>query len=183
MRDRHSNFIGASRGITAPFATRETPTGKASPTVLIRTLTANRRLAVRNIVNALFVRDGMVLLARRSPHRTTYPALWSFPGGHVEHHETLTDALIRELREEVGVIPTLFSFLATILDPHTPESDPATYHMYAVSAWTGGEPTLLGDEHTELRWFPPTAAIALPDLALEEYRPLFKHLAGMRRRH
>lgn len=46
----------------------------------------------------------MVLLARRSPHRAAYPSRWSFPGGHVEHHETLTDALIRELREEVGSI-------------------------------------------------------------------------------
>jgi ADP-ribose pyrophosphatase YjhB (NUDIX family) len=138
---------------------------------------------VRSIVNALFIRDGMVLLARRSPHRTTYPALWSFPGGHVEQDETLTDALIRELREEVGVVPTSFSFLTTITDPHAPETDPAIYHVYSVMAWDGGEPILLGDEHTELRWFPPTAAIALPDLALEEYRPLFRHLTNMRRRH
>jgi len=33
---------------------------------------------VRNIVNALFVRDGYeMLLARRSPHRTTYSGLCS----------------------------------------------------------------------------------------------------------
>ncbi len=47
--------------------------------------------------------------------------------------------------------------------------------MYSVTAWEGGEP-LLGDEHTELRWFTPTAAIALPDLALEEYRPLLGNM-------
>jgi 8-oxo-dGTP diphosphatase len=137
---------------------------------------------MRNIVNALFGRDGMVLLARRSPHRATYPGQWSFPGGHVEHHGTLTDALIRELQEEVSVVPTRFSFLTTIIDPHTPESDPVIYHMYSVMAWDGGEPILLGDEHTELHWFPPATAIALPDLALEEYRPLFRHLIDMRRR-
>jgi hypothetical protein len=34
---------------------------------------------VRNIVNALFVRDGMVVLARRGPHRSAYPDWWSFP--------------------------------------------------------------------------------------------------------
>jgi 8-oxo-dGTP diphosphatase len=49
---------------------------------------------MRTIVNALFVRDGMVLLARRSPHRSTYPGLWSFPGGHVEQGETLAEALV-----------------------------------------------------------------------------------------
>jgi 8-oxo-dGTP diphosphatase len=98
--------------------------------------------------------------------------LWSFPGGHVEQNETLAEALVRELREEIGVVPTSFSFLVEIADPNTPDSDPATYQMYAVTAWEGGEPTLLGDEHTELRWFTPAAAIALPDLALEEYHSL-----------
>src|ERR1700726_4811085 len=121
MLVRRFNYIGASQGRTATYETWETRTGPVSPTVLIRTLTANRRPAVRSIVNALFIRDGMVLLARRSPHRTTYPALWSFPGGHVEQDESLTDALIRELREEVGVVPTSFSFLTTITDPHAPE--------------------------------------------------------------
>jgi 8-oxo-dGTP diphosphatase len=90
---------------------------------------------MRNIVNALFVRDGMVLLARRSTHRAAYPGLWSFPGGHVERDETLTDALMREVREEVSVIPTSLSFLTTIVDPNAPDTDPATYHMYVVTAW------------------------------------------------
>jgi mutator protein MutT len=90
----------------------------------------------------------MVLLARRSPHRSTYPGLWSFPGGHVEQGETLAEALVREVQEEVGVTPTTFSFLGTIADRNTAESDPATYHMYAVTVWDGGEPALRGDEHT-----------------------------------
>lgn len=51
---------------------------------------------MRNIVNALFVRDGAVLLARRSPHRSTYAGLWSFPGGHVEPGEMLIEALALE---------------------------------------------------------------------------------------
>ena len=133
---------------------------------------------MRNIVNAVFVRDGTVMLARRSPRRSAYPGLWSFPGGHVEQHETLTAALIRELREEVGVVPTSFSFLVSIADPSASEADPVAYHLYSITTWEGGEPTLLGDEHTELRWFTPTAAIALPDLALEEYRSLLRDMSG-----
>jgi 8-oxo-dGTP diphosphatase len=128
---------------------------------------------MRNIVNALFLRDGKVLLARRSPHRSTYPGLWSFPGGHVEHGETLVEALVREIGEEVGVVPTRFCFLVSIADPHASKADPATYHLYRVTAWHGGEPSLRGEEHTELRWFTPGAARALPDLALESYRPIF----------
>jgi hypothetical protein len=50
--------------------------------------------------------------------------------------------------------------------------------MYAVTLWRGGEPLLRGDEHTELCWFKPTVAITLPDLALEEYRPLLGMISG-----
>jgi 8-oxo-dGTP diphosphatase len=129
---------------------------------------------MRTIVNALFVREGSILLARRSPDRTAYPGRWSFPGGHVEHNETLPEALVREVQEEIGVMPTTFSFIGTIADPNTAKTDPATYHMYQVSEWIGGEPALLGKEHTELCWFKPSVAIALSDLALEEYRPLLR---------
>jgi 8-oxo-dGTP diphosphatase len=112
----------------------------------------------------------MVLLARRGPHRTAYPDLWSFPGGHLDASETLEAALIRELREEIGVTPTEFAPFGTIADPSV--TDPATYHMFAVTKFHG-EPTLRGDEHTALRWFTPSDAAALSDLALPEYRRLF----------
>ena len=130
---------------------------------------------MRNVVNALLLRQGSVLLARRSPHRKAYPGLWSFPGGHVEAGETLEQALTREAREEVNVAPVIYSAVARIADPNT-TSEPITYHMYAVREWRG-EPSIINDEHTELRWFTFEEAKALPDLALEEdYRQLFDSL-------
>jgi len=135
---------------------------------------------VRNIVNALFVRDGRVLLARRSPRRVAYAGLWSFPGGHVEQNETLIEALVREVREEVGVTPTTFRLIGTIADPNGIATDPATYHIYVVTAWDGGEPALVGDEHTELGWLTPASASDLPSLALAEYRPLFHRAVAIR---
>jgi hypothetical protein len=36
---------------------------------------------------------------------------------------------------------------------------------------------MIGDEHTELAWFTQETAVALPDLALEEYRMLFRRFA------
>jgi 8-oxo-dGTP diphosphatase len=130
---------------------------------------------VRRIVNALLVRNGCVLLARRAPHRKAYPDLWSFPGGHVEPGETLEQALIREAREEIAVTPVHFVARGTIADPNE-VADPATYHMFVVSAWAG-EPRLIGDEHTMLRWIGFDAAAKMADLAMEEYRPLLHGLA------
>ena len=113
-------------------------------------------------------------MARRSLTRKAYPGLWSFPGGHVEKGESLAKALDRELREEIGVAPIDYKLLGTIADPNTAKDDPVTYHMYAVTAWRGGEPTIIDDEHTELRWFKLAAAISLADLAVAEYRPLLQ---------
>jgi 8-oxo-dGTP diphosphatase len=131
---------------------------------------------VRQIVNALLVREGRVLLARRSPRRKAYPGKWSFPGGHVEADETLEEALVREMREEVGLAPLAYRFLISIVDPHATSDDPVTYHIYVVAAWQGGEPAMLGDEHTELKWFTCAAASSLTNLALDDYRPLLRGL-------
>ena len=54
------------------------------------------------------------------------------------------------------------------------------YHLYAVTSWTG-EPAILDDEHSELKWFALSEAMSVPDLALEDYRPMFADLAGFRR--
>lgn len=53
------------------------------------------------VVAAVIVERGRVLLTRRS--RPPAAHLWHLPGGGVEFGESLHDALIRELREEVGV--------------------------------------------------------------------------------
>lgn len=131
---------------------------------------------IRQIVNALLLRDGQVLLARRSPHRRAYPDCWSFPGGHVEAGETLEQALHRELQEELGISPQTYRPLEEIADPATADT---TYHFYAVTAWTG-VPIIRDDEHTALTWFALRSAAILDDLALNAYRPLFRRLADAR---
>jgi ADP-ribose pyrophosphatase YjhB (NUDIX family) len=49
-------------------------------------------------VRALVIRDGKVLLIRH-----TYIDGWYLPGGGVEKRESFRNAIIRELKEEVGI--------------------------------------------------------------------------------
>lgn len=128
---------------------------------------------MRNIVNAILLQNGKILLARRSAHRQTYADCWSFPGGHVEFGETQEQALNRELREELGITPLDYRFITRIADPIT--TDKVFYHLYAVYQWEGS-PAIIGDEHSELCWFTFEKAGTLKDLALDAYHEVFEIL-------
>src|SRR5207302_4411209 len=53
-------------------------------------------------VSAAIVRDGKVLVVQRA--RPPAGGLFSLPGGVVEIGETLTEALVREVREETSLV-------------------------------------------------------------------------------
>jgi 8-oxo-dGTP diphosphatase len=125
---------------------------------------------------AIFINRGRLLLAKRAPHKAAYPNSWDVIGGHVEAGETIEQALVREAEEEVGLVPRRFMLARSI---ERPSSDPygrSVFHCFAIREWDGGDPKMLGDEHAEIRWFAVADACALEDLALAEYRDVFRSL-------
>lgn len=118
---------------------------------------------------AVFVREGLVLLMKRAPHKVLYPNCWDLVGGHVEPGESVEAALVREAQEEVGLTPVQFHWIAELSEPHASGNPPARYHVYAVTEWDGGEPTLLGDEHTAMQWVTSAEASILEGVAYPQY--------------
>jgi len=53
-------------------------------------------------VGAVIIQDGLVLCAQRG-EGGSLAGLWEFPGGKLDPGERPEDALVRELREELGV--------------------------------------------------------------------------------
>jgi 8-oxo-dGTP diphosphatase len=100
------------------------------------------------VVGAAIVRNGRLLAARRTTP-TAAAGRWELPGGKVEVGESPGDALVREVREELGCEVTVDRWL----DGDQPI---ATTHVLrvAVCRLVGGEPGP-GDDHDELRWLSP----------------------------
>ena len=123
------------------------------------------------LVGALIVRDGMLLLGRRSAEKAVCPDTWDVIGGHVEAGESFEDALLREVEEEIGIRPLGY-------DKHSrhPLPQGGVLVLFQIVSWAGGEPRLRNDEHVELRWFPIRAACRLTQLAAPEYVPIFRSL-------
>ena len=100
---------------------------------------------------ALIDADGRVLLARR-PQGKAMAGLWEFPGGKVHEGETPEAALIRELKEELGV-DTAESCLAPFaFASHGYPDFHLLMPLYVCRRWTGTPAALEGQE---LAWVRP----------------------------
>jgi 8-oxo-dGTP diphosphatase len=125
---------------------------------------------IARTVGALFIKpDGKVLLGLRAPTKKVWPNHWDTIGGRVERGESLEQALVREVREEVGVTPVEFRLIATIRERRPDLYGDALHHVYAVTRWQGGEPANVCDEHTELKWFGISDMLLLTNIVDSAY--------------
>lgn len=102
---------------------------------------------------ALVDGDGRVLLAQR-PAGKSLAGLWEFPGGKVEPGETPEVALIRELKEELG-IDTHASCLAPLtFASHSYADFHLLMPLFVCRKWQG---VAHGHEGQALAWVLPNA--------------------------
>ncbi len=124
---------------------------------------------------ALVDEQGRILLARR--HQAKHQGgLWEFPGGKCEPGEPVETALVRELREELGIEAQVYRPLIRI--PHDYGDRRVVLHIYRVTRWQGQpqgqegqplawvEPSRLNDYPMPAADRPVVAALRLPDTYL-----------------
>jgi 8-oxo-dGTP diphosphatase len=110
------------------------------------------------VAAALIDADGRVLIAQR-PEGKQLAGLWEFPGGKVDAGERPEPALIRELKEELGILVE-----ETCLAPLTFASYAyPEFHLlmplYVCRRWKG---FVSAREHQALKWVFPKDLRAYP---------------------
>ncbi len=106
-----------------------------------------------DVVAAIIEQNGKILLAQRPAH-ADQAGMWELAGGKVEQGESQPQALIRELREELGIIAQPTRYIAS----HQREVSGRIIHLHAwhVPVYEG---EIVAYEHSALAWCLPDEAL------------------------
>jgi 8-oxo-dGTP diphosphatase len=107
---------------------------------------------------ALIDTDGRVLIAQR-PEGKSMAGLWEFPGGKVHEAETPEIALIRELKEELGIDVTEACLAPLTFASHRYETFHLLMPLYVCRRWEG---TVAPQERQAVKWVKPAQLADYP---------------------
>jgi mutator protein MutT len=96
----------------------------------------------------LLLQNHQVLAEKRKQTKQVVPGALALPGGHLEAGESPEDALYRELREELDIVPTSLAHVCTLLH-HAQEF--RRLHYFVVENWQG---EISNREAEALLWIP-----------------------------
>ncbi|MFQ5984498.1 MAG: (deoxy)nucleoside triphosphate pyrophosphohydrolase [Alphaproteobacteria bacterium] len=100
---------------------------------------------------ALIDGDGRVLLAQRPPGKAM-AGLWEFPGGKVEAGESPEAALIRELKEELGIDVSANCLAPLSFTSHRYDEFHLLMPLFVCRVWEG---TMRPKEDQKVAWVRP----------------------------
>ena len=110
------------------------------------------------VAAALVDSEGRVLLQQRPPGRQM-AGLWEFPGGKIEPGERPEAALVRELREELGIEVDEGSLSAAAFASAPLGERHLLLLLYLCREWRGDPQAL---DASGLKWLSPNEMFALP---------------------
>lgn len=110
------------------------------------------------VVAAALVDDEKRILVQRRPPGSSMAGLWEFPGGKIEACEDPQSALVRELREELGVAVDRASLAPACFASEPLGERHLLMLLFTCRTWTGTPTPLVA---TELGWRRPAELFAL----------------------
>jgi len=122
---------------------------------------------------ALIDPDGRVLIAQR-PQGKAMAGLWEFPGGKVEAGERPEESLIRELKEELGIVVNEECLAPLTFASHRYPMFQLLMPLYVCRRWEG---IVAAREGQKLKWVRPNDLRNYPMPPADE--PLIPHLTNL----
>ncbi|MCI6899134.1 MAG: NUDIX domain-containing protein [Bacilli bacterium] len=114
-------------------------------------------METRIVVTGILKDKDLFLVVRRSKEDDLYPGCWEFPGGHIEFGETISDALKRELKEEIGFSDFDNPIITNYTDEVKEKSGKTIHNIeldFIIEANKENINITLSKEHTEYAWVP-----------------------------
>jgi len=103
------------------------------------------------VAGALIDSDSRVLIGKR-PEKKPMAGLWEFPGGKLQKGESPETALIRELKEELGVDISESCLAPFTFTSHLYDNFHLIMPLYLCRVWKG---RVINREHIEIKWVQP----------------------------
>jgi 8-oxo-dGTP diphosphatase len=122
---------------------------------------------------ALVDADGRVLIAQR-PAGKPMAGLWEFPGGKIERGERPEDTLMRELKEELGIVVNEACLAPLTFASHAYDDFHLLMPLYVCRRWEG---IVVPQEGQRLAWVRPNRLREYPMPPADE--PLASHLTTL----
>ena len=94
------------------------------------------------VVAAALVNQANEIFVQKRPIGKAMAGLWEFPGGKVEHEETPESALVRELKEELGIVVEASNLIPVTFASEPLEGKNLLLLLYLCREWQG-EPAAL----------------------------------------
>src|SRR5262245_28542689 len=105
-------------------------------------------MELRECVAFVFIKGNTVLAEKRKLTKKVMPGALALPSGHLEAGESPEEALLREVREELGIVPTDRYYVCTLLHR---SQEFRKLHYCAIHHWAG---EMTKHEADALVWVP-----------------------------
>jgi 8-oxo-dGTP diphosphatase len=106
------------------------------------------------VAACVLIDDAGCMLITKRPQGKSLAGLWEFPGGKVEANEAPEDALIRELKEELGISVTEQGLSPLTFVSHAYPEFHLLMPVYVCRHWRG---EMTAHEGQEIAWVRPEA--------------------------
>ncbi|MBU3897212.1 MAG: NUDIX domain-containing protein [Nanoarchaeota archaeon] len=101
-----------------------------------------------HITTAIILKGDKFLVEKRRSDDEVGPGIVCFPGGHLDSNETLEECIIREMREELGIIIKNPKFIHSDIWT-TSNGEKAKLHYFIVNKFEG---KIKSTEASEVYW-------------------------------